>query len=105
MPDESAWDAFCVRLCAGYSEAEIKEIEQNLTEWEASTYTSVAHSIVDHDFRKQIDPLKYLRKAHNFPKKGAVRIPKSGYRRDNTAVYRKGNENLIVKTDAFGLRK
>lgn len=105
MPDEPSLDPFWVRLCAGYSEAEVKEIEQHLTAWEASTYTSIPHSILDHAFRKQVDPLKYLIKAHNFTKKGEVIIPKSGYRGDNTAIYRKRNEYLIVKTDAFGVEK
>ncbi|KAB8320676.1 hypothetical protein SD81_003680 [Tolypothrix campylonemoides VB511288] len=57
---------------------------------EQLTYTSVAHSVVDHALRKNIDALKYLRKAHNFNKKGAVRVPKAGYRGDGAAVYRKG---------------
>lgn len=105
MPDESPVDPFWVRLCAKYSEAEITEIEQYLTEWDASTYTSVAHSVVDHALRKNIDALKYLRKAHNFNKKGAVRVPKAGYRGDGAAVYRKGNEYLIVRPDSFGVEK
>ncbi|MEH2296247.1 hypothetical protein [Nostoc sp.] len=46
MPDESPVDPFWVRLCAKYSEAEIAEIEQYLTKWDASTYTSVAHSAI-----------------------------------------------------------
>jgi hypothetical protein len=73
-----------------------------MTSWDASTYTSVAASIVDHALRKGFDPLRYLRKAHNFNKKGATRVPKTGYRSDGSAVYRKGNEYLIVRSDAFG---
>jgi hypothetical protein len=57
MLDESPVDPFWVRLCAKYSEAEITEIEQYLTEWDASTYTSVAHSVVDHALRKNIEYL------------------------------------------------
>ncbi|VXD25037.1 conserved hypothetical protein [Planktothrix serta PCC 8927] len=52
-----------------------------------------------------IDPLKLLRQAHNFNKKGAVKIPKIGYREDGSAIYRKGNEYLIVRPDQFGIEK
>jgi hypothetical protein len=72
------------------------QIKQYMTEWDASTYISVAQSIIDHASRKEFDPLKYLRKAHNFNQKRAVRVPKTGYRRDGSVVYRKGNEYWIV---------
>ncbi len=36
------------------------------------------------------------RKAHTFNKKRAQRVPKTGYRVDGSAVYRKGSEYLIV---------
>ena len=55
--------------------------------------------------RNHLTPLRYLRKAHNFNRKGATRIPRSGYRQNNSAVYRKGNEFLIVRPDAFGIDK
>jgi hypothetical protein len=105
MPDESPVDPFLAQLCEGYSETEVAEIKQYITEWDASTYMSVAQSILDHASRKEFDPLRYLRKAHNFNKKGAVRVPKTGYRRDGSAVYRKGNEYLIVRPDRFGVEK
>ncbi len=38
-------------------------------------------------------------------RKGATRIPRSGYRQDRSAVYRKGNEFLIVHPDVFGMDK
>lgn len=47
----------------------------------------------------------YLRKAHNFNKKETVRVPKTGYRRDGSAIYREGNEYLIVRFDRFGVEK
>jgi hypothetical protein len=105
MPDESPVDPFLAQLCEGYSKAEVAEIEQYIAEWDASTYISVAQSILDHASRKEFDPLRYLRKAHNFHKKGAVRVPKTGYRRDGSAVYRKGNEYLIVRPNRFGVEK
>jgi hypothetical protein len=105
MPDESPVDPFLAQLYEGYSEAEVAEIKQYITEWDASTYMSVAQSILDHASRKEFDPLRYLRKAHNFNKKGTVRVPKTGSRRDGSAVYRKGNEYLIVRPDRFGLEK
>jgi len=105
MSEQSPADPFLTELLAGYSQAEIAEIQQYLTEWDASTYLSIAHSILDHTARKEINPLKYLRKAHNFNKKGAVRIPKTGYRGDSSAVYRKGYEYLIVRADSFGIEK
>lgn len=105
MPDELPVDPFLVQLCEGYTEVEVAEIKQYLNEWDASTYISVAQSILDHAYRKQFPPLKFLRKAHNFNKKGAVRVPKMGYRRDGSAIYRKGNEYLIVRPDQFGVEK
>ena len=105
MPDESPVDPFLVQLCEGYTEAEVSEIEQYMADWDASTYISVAQSILDHASRKEFDPLRYLRKAHNFNKKGSGRIPKTGCRRDGSAVYRKGNEYVIVRADRFGVEK
>lgn len=105
MNDQSPVDPFLAQLCEGYTEAEVAEIEQYMAEWDASTYISVALSILDHASRKEFDPLRYLRKAHNFNKKGAVRVPKTGYRRDGSAVYRKGNESLIVQPDRFRIEK
>ncbi|MGG6265713.1 hypothetical protein ACQ4M3_19965 [Leptolyngbya sp. AN03gr2] len=103
--DEPLIDPFLDQLCKGYTEAEVLEITQYLSEWDASTYASVAQSILDHAARKEYDPLKYLRKAHNFNQRNAVRVPRTGYRSDNSAVYRKGNEYLIVRPDRFGMEK
>lgn len=105
IPDESPVDLFFAQLCEGYTELEVAEIQQYITEWDASTYISVAQSILDHASRKEFDPLRYLRKAHNFNKKGAVRVPKNGYRGDGSSVYRKGNEYLIVRPNRFGVEK
>ncbi len=105
MQDEPPVDPFLAQLCEGYTEAEVAEIERYIPEWDASTYITVAQSILEHASRKEFDPLKYLRKAHNFNKNRAVRVPKTGYRRDGSAVYRKGNEYLIVRTDKFGVEK
>jgi hypothetical protein len=73
--------------------------------WDPGTYDNVAQSVLNHAERKGFDPLRYLRKAHNFNQKGSTRIPRSGYRLDYSAVYRKGNEFLIVRPDAFGIDK
>ncbi len=105
MQDDPSVDPFLAQLCEGYSKAEVAEIEQCIAEWDASTYISAAQSILDHASRKEFDPLRYLRKAHNFNKKGAIRVPKTRYRRDGSAVYRKGNEYLIVRPDRFGVEK
>ena len=105
MQDDPPIDPFLAQLCEGHTEAEVAEIEQYIAEWDASTYISVAQSILDHASRKEFDPLRYLRKAHNFNKKGAVRVPKTGYRRDGSAVYRKGYEYLIVRPDRFAVEK
>jgi hypothetical protein len=102
MPDELTEDPFFTQLCEGYTDSEIVEIQQYMEEWEAGTYISIAHSILDHAVRKQLDPLRYLRKAHTFNKKRADRVPKRGYRVDGSAVYRKGNEYLIVRPNRFG---
>lgn len=105
MPDPFLSDDFFQQLCIGYTEAEIAEIIQYMAEWTPGTYISIAHSILDHSTRKQIDPLRYLRKAHAFSKKRAQRIPKTGYRADRSAIYRKDNEYLIVRLDPFGAEK
>lgn len=102
---EAISDPFLIQLLEGYNLTEVAEIEKYMTEWDAATYSSVAQSILDHAARKDIDPLKYLRKAHNFNKKGAIRVPKTGYRGDSSAVYRKGNEYLIVRPDKYGSEK
>ncbi len=104
MSNESI-DPFLTQLYEGYSETEVTEIMQYMAEWDASTYISVAQNILDHALRKEFDPLKYLRKAHNFNKKRANRVPPTGYRRDSSAVYRKGNEYLIVRPNQFGIEK
>ncbi|WP_071191921.1 hypothetical protein [Trichormus sp. NMC-1] len=105
MSEEPISDPFLIQLLEGYNLTEAAEIEKYMTEWDAATYSSVAQSILDHVARKDIDPLKYLRKAHNFNKKGAIRVPKTGYRGDSSAVYRKGNEYLIVRPDKYGSEK
>jgi hypothetical protein len=89
----------------GRTEAEIAEMKRYMTSWNCSTYTSIQENILDHALRKSIDPLKYLRKADNFNKKGAKRVPKTGYRSDGSAVYRKGKEYLVVRPDSFGVEK
>ncbi|EKV00535.1 hypothetical protein Lepto7375DRAFT_2655 [Leptolyngbya sp. PCC 7375] len=105
MRDAQADDPYWDELIENYTDADAAELKQYLLEWEAGTYESVAHSVINHAKRKQFDPLKYLRKAHNFNKKGAKRVPPSGYRPDDTAVYRKTNEFLIVRPDQYGIEK
>jgi hypothetical protein len=34
-----------------------------------------------------------------------ITIPRSGYRQDGSAVYRKGNEFLIVRPNSYGVEK
>jgi hypothetical protein len=78
-----------------YTEAEIQEIQTLMTEWNAATYSSVAHSICDHAERHGFssDYLKYLRKAHNFNRKRAKqRLLSDGSRR-----WHKGIEFLIER--------
>lgn len=96
---------FLDELLQNYSSEEQQEIKTYLPEWSAASYLNVEHNILDHAERKQIDPLKLLHKAHNFNKKRAIRIPKKGYRNDNSAVYRKNNEYLIVRIDKSGNEK
>ncbi len=68
---ESSTDPFFAELIKRYSEVEIAEIKRYLTDWDAASYLSVSHKILDHAERKKIDSLKLLRKAHNFNKKRA----------------------------------
>jgi len=105
MSDDCFADPYLARLLEDYGESEVVELQQYLLEWEAGTYDSIAHSVIHHAERKRFDPLRYLRKAHNFSKKGAKRVPKSGYRPDGSAVYRKDNEFLIVRPDQYGVEK
>jgi len=92
-------------LLRGCTDAEISELQQYILKWDAGTYASAAQSVMHHAERKGFDPLKYLRKAHNFNKKGAKRVPKSGCRLDGSAVYRKEDEFLIVRPDPYGIEK
>jgi len=98
MPDESSVDPYLYRLCEDYSNTKVIELQQYLAESDKKAYGSVAQSVLDHAQRKGFEPLKYLRKAHNFNTRGAVRVPGTGYRQDGAAVYRKGNEFLIVRS-------
>jgi hypothetical protein len=78
-----------------YTEAEIQEIQTLMTEWDAATYTSIAHSIFDHAERHGFptDYLKYLRKAHNFNRKRA----KQKILSDGSIRWHKGIEFLIER--------
>ena len=105
MQDESPIDPYLAQILQGYNDIEIAELLNYLREWEAGTYGSVAQSILDHAQRKGFTILRYLRKAHNFNKKGSTRVPRSGYRQDDSAIYRKGAEFLIVRPDQYGLEK
>lgn len=105
MPNEPASDPYLDQLFEGYTATEVAEIQQYLAEWEVGTYGSVAQSVMDHAERKGVELLKYLRKAHNFNKRGAIRVPRTGYRADGSAVYRKGNEFLIVRPAPYGVEK
>lgn len=57
MPDEWPVDPFLIQLCEGYTEVEVAEIKQYINQWDASTYISVAQSILDRASRKQFPPL------------------------------------------------
>jgi glutathione peroxidase-family protein len=88
-------DSYELLLLQGYGESEVAEIQALMTEWDLATYTSVAHSIVDHADRHGFRPdyLKYLRKAHNFNRKRAKqRVLSNGSVRWN-----KGSEFLIER--------
>lgn len=82
-------------LFSGYTDAEIEEMRSLMQAWTVATYTSVAHSIVDHAERHgfQDNYLRYLRKAKNFSKKGANRKSLS----DASTRWHKGSEFLIER--------
>jgi hypothetical protein len=82
-------------LLSAYTDAEIDEIRVLMEGWNAATYTSIAHSIVDHAERHgfQGEFLKYLRKANNFNKRGARRKALS----DGSTRWNKGLEFLIER--------
>ncbi|MEE3718541.1 hypothetical protein V2H45_17515 [Tumidithrix elongata RA019] len=98
-------DPYLAEILDEYNDTEVTELLKYLDEWDAGTYSSVAQSILDHAKRKGFTVLRYLRKAHNFSKKGSMRVPRSGYRQDGSAIYRKGTEFLIVRLDQYGLEK
>ena len=105
MQDESSIDPYLAQILEGHTDTEIAELLNYLREWEAGTYSSIAQSLLDHAQRKGFPILRYLRKAHNFNRKGSIRVPRSGYRQDDSAVYRKGTEFLIVRPDQYGIEK
>jgi len=84
-------------LFRGYSQEEIKEIQDLMQNWERATYPTLAHSIVDHADRHGFknDYLKYLRKSANFHKKGAKKkqLP------NGTLRWNKGTEFLIERNN------
>jgi hypothetical protein len=66
------------QLFEGYTQDEIDEMQELMQQWSPATYADVAASILDHSFRKDFDPLDYLRRASRFDKSKAVRIPPLG---------------------------
>jgi hypothetical protein len=88
-------DPYEALLFQTYTEAEIQEIETLMTEWDAATYSSIAHSIFDHAERHGFlaDYLKYLRKAHNFNRRRA----KQKILSDGSIRWHKGIEFLIER--------
>ena len=105
MQNEIFDDPYLAEILNGYNDDETSEILKYLDEWVAGTYSSVAQSVLDHAKRKGFTVLRYLRKAHNFNQKGSVRVPRSHYRQDGSAIYRKGTEFLIVRLDQYGIEK
>ncbi len=98
-------DIYLKSLCELYTEIEVVEIKKYLEEWSAGTYATTAQGVLDHAIRKGIEPIKYLRRCHNFNRKRARRVPPKGYRQDGSAVYRKDGQYLIVRLDQFGIEK
>jgi hypothetical protein len=88
-------DPYALLLFQGYTESEIAEIQAFMTEWDRASYTSIAHSVVDHAERHGFRPdyLKYLRKAHNFNRKRAKQRVLS----DGSVRWNKGIEFLIER--------
>jgi len=66
------------QLFEGRSQDEIDEMQELMKQWSPATYADIAASILDHSFRKDYDPLEYLRNASNFDKSRAMRIPRLG---------------------------
>ncbi|NET55775.1 MAG: hypothetical protein F6K47_06295 [Symploca sp. SIO2E6] len=95
MNPNNANDSYQQILVAGYSDSEIAEIHILMQKWDKATYPTLANSIVDHANRHGFkgNYLKYLRKAANFPKKGArkTKLPKG------TLRWNKGTEFLIER--------
>ncbi|MCY1069787.1 DUF4157 domain-containing protein [Nannocystis sp. RBIL2] len=72
-------DADEAALFKGRKVREIEEMVRLIGTWAKRTYDSPAHSVRDHAGRKRFDPLKYLRKAAEFKRKGAHKTgPKEG---------------------------
>jgi hypothetical protein len=82
-------------LFSSYADAEIDEIRILMEDWNPATYTSIAHSIVDHAERHgfQGNYLRYLRKANNFNKRGSSKKQLS----DGSTRWNKGFEFLIER--------
>jgi hypothetical protein len=66
------------QLFEGRTQDEIDEMQELMKQWSPATYADVAASILDHSFRKNYEPLDYLRNASTFDKSKAVRIPRIG---------------------------
>lgn len=95
--DPESTDFYEQTLLRGYSQEEIKEIQDLMQKWGRATYPTLAHSIVDHADRHGFKDnyLKYLRKAANFHKKGAKKkqLPNEALR------WNKGTEFLIERNN------
>ena len=98
-------DPFLEKLCQNCTEKEIIEIKSYLSEWSAATYLSIAHNILDHADRKQIDPLKLLRKAHNFYKKERLAFHQKIIGKINQPFIAKTTNTSLYVLIPLGLKK
>ncbi len=55
-------DPYLAQILEGYTDNEVTEIYNYLYDWDAGTYSSVAHSVLDHAQRKGFTLLRYLAK-------------------------------------------
>ena len=54
MPDESSVDPYLEQLFEDYSNTEVIELHQYLSEWDRGTYRTVAQSVLDHSQEKDL---------------------------------------------------
>ncbi|MDC0667126.1 hypothetical protein [Nannocystis radixulma] len=89
-------DAFEALLFRELTTAEVREMVKLLGGWSKRSFDSAAESVYKHARRKGFEALNYLRKVSLFNKRGARRIPTTGFSETGTYRLEKGTGEYVI---------